>query len=56
MRLGKFFKKDINKGILTPKEAEKAQEMENAPEPDMQDLIIYDEIKEEPADNPSSPE
>ena len=56
MRLGKFFKKDINKGVLTPKEAEKAQEMENAPEPDMQDLIIYDEIKEEPADNTSSPE
>lgn len=57
MKLSKFFKKDIKDRILTPEEAEKAQEMENSPEPDMQDLVFYDEIKEEtPESNESSPQ
>ena len=51
MKLGKFFKKDIKEGILSPDEARKAQEMENSPEPDMQDLLIYDEIKEKNSDS-----
>ena len=56
MKLSKFFKKDIKEGVLSPEEAVKAQEMENSPEPDMQDLVFYDEIKEEsPESNESSP-
>ena len=53
MKLGKFFKKDIKEGVLTPDEAKKAQEMENAPQPDMQDLIFYENIKEEEPETPS---
>ena len=50
MKLGKFFKKDIKEGVLTPEEAKKAQEMEHSAEPDMQDLIFYDDIEALPED------
>lgn len=45
MKLGRFFKKEDKDG-LTPEEQKAAREMENAPEPDMQDLIFYDNIEE----------
>lgn len=47
MKLSKFFKKDIKKGILTPEEAEKAEKMEFSAEPDMQELIAFDQKDEE---------
>lgn len=54
MKLSKFFKKDIKEGILTPSEADKAQKMEKTPEPDMQDLIFYDEIEEKDSEEPDA--
>ena len=42
MKLSRFFKKDIEKGILTPEEAEKAEKMEFSPEPDMQEVVAFD--------------
>ena len=54
MKLGKFFKKEIKEGNLTPEEAQKAQEMEKAPEPDMQDLVFYDKIEEDESPSNSS--
>lgn len=51
MKLNRFFKKEVKKGVLTSEEAHKAQEMENSPQPDMQDLVFYDEIKEKTSDS-----
>ena len=51
MKLNRFFKKEVKKGALTSEEAHKAQEMENSPQPDMQDLVFYDEIKEKNFDS-----
>ena len=50
MKLSKFFKKDVKKGILSPEEAEQAQMMEETPEPDMRENIFYENIEEKKQD------
>ena len=46
MKLNRFFKKEVKESVLSPSEALKAQEMETSREPDMQDLFIQEDIKE----------
>lgn len=46
MKLKNFFRSNGPDTPLTPSEEWKAKEMEKDPEPDMQDLLVYDQIEE----------